>query len=74
MTAASLVFVRSVEVVDLRAAPTCTAYWSDADWARLTRRHVEPLVLEPAVDFLRRPWVATGDRDARGRLLYRLAE
>jgi len=46
--------------------PVCTAYWTAADWAKVTRVVVEPLVL----DMLGFTWTATGERDSNGKLLY----
>lgn len=65
---APLVFVRSTIVYPV--PPVCHALWTPADWARVARRVVEPLVVD-AIDRIGPPWVATGERDGRGRLLYR---
>jgi len=59
-----LVFVRKTTVCDV--PPVCTAYWTAADWAKVTRVVVEPLVL----DMLGFTWTATGERDSNGKLLY----
>jgi hypothetical protein len=47
--------------------PVYTGYWTAADWARTGRTVCEPLVLDALGDV----WVATGERDERGQLLYR---
>jgi hypothetical protein len=64
----SLVFVR--KTITYPVPPVCTVFWTAADWAKTARVTVEPLVL----DSLGFTWTATGERDSRGQLLYRLQE
>lgn len=51
--------------------PVCTAFWTAADWDRYIAQNGR-VVEEPreilAIGFR---WVATDERDERGRMLYR---
>lgn len=59
-----LIWVKATTVYPV--PPVCHAFWTPADWARVSRRVCEPLV----IDCLGDVWVATGQRDERGQLLY----
>ena len=54
--------------------PVCTAYWTEADWDTWIERHGVTVDREPET----LPWsdthhfVKTGERDAKGEMLYRL--
>lgn len=65
MTTSPLVFVR--KTVSYPVPPVCTAFWTAADWERTKVVTVETLVID-AIGFW---WVATGERDSTGALLYR---
>lgn len=62
---APLVFVR-VDTV-YRVPDVYCGYWTADDWRKVSRRVCEPLV----IDALGFTWLATGNRDTNGRLLYR---
>jgi hypothetical protein len=63
-TAKRLIYVKATTVYAV--PPVCHAAWTPEDWARVASVRVEPLV----IDFGGDPWVATGERNERGQLLY----
>jgi hypothetical protein len=65
MIAHPLIYVRVTTHYPI--PPVCSAHWTPDDWARTAHRTCEPLV----VDLCGAPWVATGERNAHGALLYR---
>jgi hypothetical protein len=65
MTTYPLIYVRVTTVYPV--PPVCSAVWTAVDWAKQAKRIVEPLVLNS----LGTTWIATGERDTRGHLLYR---
>ncbi len=66
MTMNPLVFLRSTTVYPV--PPVCSVFWTPDDWQRTSSRVTEPLTLV-SLGYL---WGATGERDAHGRLLYRV--
>jgi len=67
MNAEPLVFIRATRVYSV--PPVCSAQWTPADWERSSRLVYEPLTLT----ILGMTWRATGERDARGQLLYEVS-
>jgi hypothetical protein len=63
-----LVFVRRTKCYPV--PPVCSAFWTAADWERTATFTVEPLV----IDALGITFTATGERNARGEMLYRAQE
>ncbi len=60
-----LVFVRTTVVYPV--PPVCSVSWTPEDWKRMSRVVTEPLT----IDYLGVAWVATGERNSQGQLLYR---
>ena len=56
--------------------PVCTAYWTEADWARYIEANGVRVNTEPDTlpGFNGAVWVKTGERNAKGEVLYRQKE